>query len=103
MRRALQKVLSDDPLIRAMSYQSVLSAFGEGAFLTGSAVYFTQIVGLSPAQVGLGLTTHGEWVRHVRPAGSGLPPTLEHGILPTTSGARQLVGWLHRHNVDLPG
>ncbi len=54
-------------------------------------------------EVGLGLTTHGEWVRHVRPAGSGLPPTLEHGILPTTSGARQLVGWLHRHNVDLPG
>ena len=39
----------------------------------------------------------------MRPAGSGLPPTLEHGILPTTSGARQLVGWLHRHNVDLPG
>ena len=54
-------------------------------------------------EVGLGLTTHGEWVRHVRPAGSGLPPTLEHGIVPTTSGARQLVGWLHRHNVDLPG
>ncbi len=59
MRRALQKVLSDDPLIRAMSYQSVLSAFGEGAFLTGSAFYFTQIVGLSAAQVGLGLTIGG--------------------------------------------
>jgi MFS family permease len=59
VRRLLAKVLSDDPLIRAMSYQSVLSAFGEGAFLTGSAVYFTQIVGLSAAQVGLGLTIGG--------------------------------------------
>lgn len=59
MRTLLAKVLSDDPLIRAMSYQSVLSAFGEGAFLTGSAVYFTQIVGLSAAQVGLGLTIGG--------------------------------------------
>lgn len=59
MRRVLEKILSDDPLIRAMSYQSVLSAFGEGAFLTGSAFYFTQVVGLSPAQVGLGLTIGG--------------------------------------------
>ncbi|MFC6706409.1 MFS transporter [Flexivirga alba] len=42
-----------------MSYQSVLSAFGEGAFLTGSAVFFTQIVGLSASQVGLGLTIAG--------------------------------------------
>lgn len=59
MSRLLHRILSDDPLIRAMSYQSVLSAFGEGAFLTGSAVYFTQIVGLSAAQVGLGMTIAG--------------------------------------------
>ncbi|WP_446663937.1 MFS transporter [Flexivirga sp. B27] len=59
MRTLLRRILSDDPLIRAMSYQSVLSAFGEGAFLTGSAVFFTQIVGLSAAQVGLGLTIAG--------------------------------------------
>ncbi|MBF4163720.1 MFS transporter [Nocardioides sp. CBS4Y-1] len=42
-----------------MAYQSVLSAFGEGAFLTGSAFYFTRIVGLSATQVGLGLTIAG--------------------------------------------
>lgn len=59
MSRLLDRILSDDPLIRAMSYQSVLSAFGEGAFLTGSAVYFTQIVGLSAAKVGLGMTIAG--------------------------------------------
>ena len=39
--------------------QSILFAFGEGAFLTGSAVFFTQVVGLSAAQVGLGLTASG--------------------------------------------
>lgn len=39
--------------------QSVLSAFGDGVFLTGSAVFFTQIVGLSAAQVGLGLSIAG--------------------------------------------
>jgi MFS family permease len=52
----IERVLSDDPLIRSMSYQSVISAFGEGTFQTGSAVFFTQVVGLSAAQVGLGLT-----------------------------------------------
>ncbi len=46
-------------LIRRLSAQSVLSAFGDGVFLTGSAVFFTQIVGLSAAQVGLGLTFSG--------------------------------------------
>jgi MFS family permease len=47
------------PLVRRLSSQSVLSAFGDGVFLTGSAVFFTQIVGLSAAQVGLGLTIAG--------------------------------------------
>jgi MFS family permease len=47
------------PLVRRLSVQSVLSAFGDGVFLTGSAVFFTQIVGLSGAQVGLGLTVAG--------------------------------------------
>jgi MFS family permease len=46
-------------LVRRLSAQSVLSAFGDGVFLTGSAVFFTQIVGLSAAQVGLGLTIAG--------------------------------------------
>jgi MFS family permease len=56
MPSLLSRLLSDDRLIRAMSYQSVLSAFAEGAFITGEAVYFTQVVGLTPAQVGMMLT-----------------------------------------------
>jgi len=39
--------------------QSLLFATGEGTFLTGSAVFFTQIVGLKATQVGLGLTVAG--------------------------------------------
>jgi MFS family permease len=42
-----------------LSAQSLLFALGEGTFMTGSAVFFTQIVGLSAAQVGLGLTVAG--------------------------------------------
>ncbi len=57
--RWVAKVAGPTPLVRRLSAQSVLSAFGDGVFLTGSAVFFTQIVGLSAAQVGLGLTLAG--------------------------------------------
>jgi len=53
------RIAGPTPLVRRLSSQSVLSAFGDGVFLTGSAVFFTSIVGLSPAQVGLGLTIAG--------------------------------------------
>lgn len=49
-------MLPPDPLVRSLVVQSVLSAFGTGTFLTGTAVFFTQIVGLSGAQVGLGIS-----------------------------------------------
>ena len=55
----LLRIAGPTPLIRRLSTQSVLSAFGDGVFLTGSAVFFTQIVGLSASQVGLGLTITG--------------------------------------------
>src|SRR3954467_6384790 len=59
LRVALLRIAGPTPLIRRLSTQSVLSAFGDGVFLTGSAVYFTQIVGLSASQVGLGLSITG--------------------------------------------
>jgi MFS family permease len=46
-------------LPRRISIQMLLLGTGVGTFLAGSAVYFTQIVGLSPAQVGVGLTLAG--------------------------------------------
>jgi MFS family permease len=55
----LLRLAGPTSLVRRLSAQSVLSAFGDGVFLTGSAVFFTQIVGLSASQVGLGLTIAG--------------------------------------------
>lgn len=59
MRQTLTRLLPTSPVVRAMSAQSIMYAVGEGAFITGSAVFFTQIVGLSAAQVGLGMTIAG--------------------------------------------
>ena len=56
LRQRIARVLPPTPLARRLSVQSVLFAIGEGTFLTGSAVFFTQIVGLTAGQVGLGLT-----------------------------------------------
>jgi MFS family permease len=55
----LDRVLPPSPLARRLAAQSILFAFGEGAFITGSAVFFTHVVGLSAAQVGLGFTISG--------------------------------------------
>ncbi|MFI5493724.1 MFS transporter [Actinoplanes sp. NPDC051859] len=54
-----RRVRPPSRLAGRLSAQSLLFAIGEGTFLTGSAVFFTQIVGLSAAQVGLGLTCAG--------------------------------------------
>lgn len=53
------RVKPPSPLAGRLSLQSLLFALGDGTFMTGSAVFFTQIVGLSAAQVGLGLTFAG--------------------------------------------
>lgn len=52
----LSSLIPETPLARKLSLQSILFAIGEGVFLTGSAVFFTQIVGLSAFQVGVGIT-----------------------------------------------
>ena len=51
-----QRILPPTKLERDLVWQCVLSAFATGTFLTGTAVYFTQVVGLSGAQVGLGMS-----------------------------------------------
>ena len=47
------------PLAGRLATQSLMFALGEGTFMAGSAVFFTQVVGLTAAQVGLGLTIAG--------------------------------------------
>jgi MFS family permease len=56
MRRLFDRVLSDNPLVRATSIQSAVFAFGAGTFITGEAVYSVKIIGLTVAEAGLGLT-----------------------------------------------
>ena len=51
-----QRVLPPTKLERDLVWQCVLSAFATGTFLTGTAVYFTKVVGLSGAEVGLGMS-----------------------------------------------
>jgi MFS family permease len=58
-RSALRGILPPTKLERDLALQCVLSAFATGSFLTGTAVYFTQIVGLTGAQVGLGMSIAG--------------------------------------------
>jgi len=53
------RVLPEDKLERDLAFQCVLSAFATGSFLTGTAVFFTQVVGLSGSQVGLGMSIAG--------------------------------------------
>ncbi len=55
----LRHLRPPSPLAGRLALQSLLFALGEGTFMTGSAVFFTQIVGLTAAQVGLGLTFAG--------------------------------------------
>jgi MFS family permease len=56
---ALGRLRPPSPLAGRLSVQSVLYAVGDGTFMTASAVFFTQIVGLSAAQVGVGITVAG--------------------------------------------
>ncbi|MEP9384943.1 MFS transporter [Nocardioides cheoyonin] len=56
---AVRRLIPPTPLSRRLAAQSLMFATAEGTFMTGSAVFFTQVVGLSAAQVGLGLTIAG--------------------------------------------
>jgi MFS family permease len=56
---SLRRLVPPTPLSRKLATQSLLFATAEGTFLTGSAVFFTEVVGLRAAEVGLGLTVAG--------------------------------------------
>jgi MFS family permease len=56
---SLRAVLPPTALERDLALQCVLSAFATGSFMTGTAVFFTQVVGLTGAQVGLGMSVAG--------------------------------------------
>ncbi|MEV0805695.1 MFS transporter [Micromonospora sp. NPDC050200] len=56
MRTAVRHVVPPAGLTRALAVQAMVYAVGSGLFHAGSAVFFTRALGLSPTQVGLGLS-----------------------------------------------
>ncbi|MBQ1065676.1 MFS transporter [Micromonospora sp. D75] len=56
IRTAVRDVVPPAGLTRALAVQAMVYAVGTGLFQAGSAVFFTRALGLSPAQVGLGLS-----------------------------------------------
>jgi len=58
-RSLLTKILPAPGLPRRLAFQSAVIATGSGTFLTGSVVFFTQVVKLTPVQIGIGFSLVG--------------------------------------------
>ena len=71
-------------LTRHLWSQAVLFKAGDGLFLTGSAVFFVKVVGLTASQVGLGLAISG---------GIALATAIPAGGLPDPIGTKRV--WAH--------
>lgn len=54
-----RRLLHPDPVVRRLSWMVLVNTFGNGLFMTVSALYFTRVAGLGVGQVGLGLTVAG--------------------------------------------
>jgi len=55
----LERLLPDPGPARVLALATFVNTTGNGLFLTGSVLFFTRVIGLSPAQVGLGLSAAG--------------------------------------------
>lgn len=54
-----RRLIPPTPLSRRLAVQSMLFSTGDGAFVTGSAVFLTQVVGMSAGKVGIAITIAG--------------------------------------------
>lgn len=79
-------VLGDRGHARHLLIISLIDAGGSGFWLAGSALFFTQVIGLSPAQVGAGLSLAGLL---------GLLATVPIGAVGDRIGPRRLLIYLH--------
>lgn len=63
MRFILSKLglglLRNDPAVRAISWQTLISRVGNGLFMTIEVIYITQVVGLTPFEVSVALGAGG--------------------------------------------
>lgn len=53
------RLLPPPGVARTIAFQSTLLAVGSGTFLTGSIVFFNRVLGLTPLQIGAGLSIAG--------------------------------------------
>jgi MFS family permease len=59
MARLIEKAIPQEPHLRILALSTFVNTFGNGLFMTVDVIYFTTIVGLSPAQVALALSIAG--------------------------------------------
>src|SRR5260221_5517923 len=71
---------------RILAVNGFVGSLGTGLFLTGSVLYYTRVVGLSDAQVGLGLSVAGI---------CGMLGSVPIGRLADRWGPRQMMVVLH--------
>ncbi|MFD0527610.1 hypothetical protein ACFQ1I_11025 [Kitasatospora arboriphila] len=57
--RASSRLLHPDPTVRRLAAITLVNTLGNGLFMTLGALYFTRMLGLPAAQVGIGLTAAG--------------------------------------------
>lgn len=58
-RGFLRRLIPPTPMSKRLATNSLLFSTGEGTWMTGSAVFLTQVVGMSAATVGLAITLTG--------------------------------------------
>ena len=82
LRSAARRLLPTQPEVRALALADLVGSIGWGAFVAGSAVFFTRSVGLSAAQVGIGLSVAG---------GLGFAAAVPGGRLVDRAGPRRVL------------
>jgi MFS family permease len=59
LRDLIKKVVPQNRTLRILAGSTLINTFGNGLFMTVDVIYFTTIVGLSPAQVALAISIAG--------------------------------------------
>ena len=59
IQRLREAAIPTDPAIRTLSTSTLINTIGNGLFRTVEVIYFTLIIGLSPAKVALALSIAG--------------------------------------------
>jgi MFS family permease len=79
-------VLRNDPAVRAISWQTLISRIGNGLFMTIEVIYFSVIVGLSPLEISLAIGAGGL---------AALLFSVPSGLIADRFGPRRVVFWSH--------